>query len=127
MSQPHIENLISEEEFIPILNTVTGDFFRLVNLVTSKPTKTWAKSYYSNLSEKAHALESHLDEYHARYNKKFSYFTCIGLRNTQEDFGNYNGCLSYTPIWRVHAKDGTHFDYYMAGSPRFGGGVVVTS
>lgn len=75
MSQPHIENLISEEEFIPILNTLTGDFFRLVNLVTSKPTKTWAKSYYSNLSEKAHALESHLDEYHARYNKKFSYFT----------------------------------------------------
>jgi phosphotransferase system HPr (HPr) family protein len=69
------EGLISEEDFIPILNGITSGFFKLVNLITQKPTDAWTKRYYSLLCEKAHALESNLDDYHARYNKKFSYFT----------------------------------------------------
>ncbi|MBU0756138.1 MAG: HPr family phosphocarrier protein, partial [Planctomycetes bacterium] len=69
------EGLITEEAFVPILSGLTHDFFKLVNLITHKPTANWTKQYYSTLSQKAHALETHLDDYHARYNKKFSYFT----------------------------------------------------
>jgi len=69
------DQLISEKEFIPILNEITMGFFRLLNLIGQKSPKTWPKRYYSILSEKAHNLETYLDDYNARNNKLFSYLT----------------------------------------------------
>ena len=67
--------LISEKEFLPILNTVAQDFFLHLNLVVAKSPNEWVKRHYSILSEKAHTLESLLDDYHARKNKTFSFLT----------------------------------------------------
>ncbi|MFH2002227.1 MAG: HPr family phosphocarrier protein [Planctomycetota bacterium] len=75
MSAIENEGLISEEEFLPYINEITEEFFKLLNMITGKPTKDWTKLYYSTLSEKAHTLESQLDDYHSRYNKTYSYFT----------------------------------------------------
>lgn len=55
--------------------------------------------------------------------RNFARFAWVGIYNTQEHFGNYNGAKSYTPIWRVYAKDGTSFDYAVAGG--YGGFDVV--
>lgn len=75
MSAIENEGLISEEEFLPYVNEISEEFFKLVNLITEKPSQGWTKRYYSTLSEKAHTLESHLDDYYSRYNKTYSYFT----------------------------------------------------
>ncbi len=56
--------------------------------------------------------------------RNFKRFTWVGVFNTQEHFGNFNGCKSYVPVWRTYAKDGSYFDYVaIGGGP--GGGVDI--
>ena len=77
MAEPEKEKLILEKDFIPLISEFTGDFFKHVNLITQKPPNTWVKRYYAILSEKAHNLESYLDDHRARDNKAFSFITEI--------------------------------------------------
>jgi len=68
-------NVISEKHFIPLLDEVASDFLELSFLIEQQPINEWAKRYYALLSEKAHDLESFLDEYHARNNQDFIFIT----------------------------------------------------
>lgn len=64
---------MSEREFVSLLNPIAADFFKLTYLLKEKQPHEWAKRCYSSLSEKAHNLESYLDEYNARNNRTFSF------------------------------------------------------
>lgn len=45
----------------------------------------------------------------------FNSFAWVGIYNTQEHFGNWNGCKSYVPVWRVFGTHGGYFDYAVIG------------
>ncbi|MBE0478192.1 HPr family phosphocarrier protein [Candidatus Aerophobetes bacterium] len=65
--------VIPKEEFISRLGKVAHRFFALANFLLEK--KELSQSYYSNLASEAHTLETFLDNYKARGNRFFAYFT----------------------------------------------------
>ena len=73
MKRTKKDGLISEKEFLPILEKTAGDFFGLVERLKGKSPEAWGKRHFSLLSEKAHHMESFLDDYHARKNKTFRF------------------------------------------------------
>ena len=73
MTEVDNEYLISEDEFLPVISKSGQDFFRLPFLAFRQPPAEWVKRCYALLSEKAHDLETFLDEYNARNNRRYSY------------------------------------------------------
>lgn len=57
--------------------------------------------------------------------KGFSKYRWVGFHNTQEDYGNFNGCKSLTPIWRCYDRKGNYFDYYVRGGFREAEVVII--
>jgi len=70
-----LDTVISEEEFQSVLELEAADFFRAYNFFRSKENSTPFKRFYSTLNDAAHQLESFLDDYGARNNRSYSYFT----------------------------------------------------
>jgi len=69
----HLAKVISEKEFIPKLKKKARRLFFLGTLLIEK--KQLSQEYYSNLESEAHSLETFLDNYKARGNRTFVFFT----------------------------------------------------
>ena len=74
-SELHLEEVIHEDPFRRLLQKQAASFFRLCNFLSSTETKTWSKKHYFHCVTEANDLETFLDDYGARYNKSYSYFT----------------------------------------------------
>ena len=68
---------ISEEEFLALVQEPSAFFFKFYNSFTSRMElgSGISRTFYSNLIQEAELLESYLDEFGARENKKWSFFT----------------------------------------------------
>jgi phosphotransferase system HPr-like phosphotransfer protein len=70
-----LEQILSENEFLPYLASQANSFFRLANFLSASRLESWAENHMFSLSTEANALETFLDDFNARNNKNFSYFT----------------------------------------------------
>ena len=77
--------IISEEEFLPLLQRPCDQFINICFLfkLRIKNQKEISRKFYSNMIQEAEYLESFMDEYGARENKKWTFFVeCLAsLRN----------------------------------------------
>ena len=125
MKPKSLVKIISEEEFLILVKEPSAFFFKIYNSFTSKMEsgKDVSRKFYSNLIQEAEFLESFLDEFGARENKEWSFFTeyvaCIrnlgisaffikhlldrypyySLRDSEESFSQFQS----------KAKDALHF------------------
>ncbi len=72
-----LEQLVAERDFLQMLADQAAAFFRLANFLVSAKRDAWGENHLFSLQTEANALESFLDDFDARNNKKFSYFTEI--------------------------------------------------
>lgn len=77
MEPKSLIQIISEEEFLPLVEEAGAQFFRTFNAFASFPDKKRDanRKCYSNLVQQAELLESFMDEHGARQNKTWSFFT----------------------------------------------------
>ena len=77
--------IISEEEFLPLLQRPCDQFINMCFLfeLRIKNQKEISRKFYSNMIQEAEYLESFMDEYGARENKKWTFFVeCLAsIRN----------------------------------------------
>lgn len=76
MEPKPLVQIISEEEFLSQIQEPCTLFLKIYNSFTSKLKieKDISRKFYSNLIQEAEFLESFLDEYGARENKRWSFF-----------------------------------------------------
>ncbi|MFN0206234.1 MAG: HPr family phosphocarrier protein [Planctomycetota bacterium] len=70
-----MEQIITESEFLPYVQSQSQSFFKLANFLLASRQDSWAENHLFSLSTEANALETFLDDFSARNNKSFSYFT----------------------------------------------------
>lgn len=77
MEPKSLVQFISEEEFLVLVQEPSTFFFKIYNSFASRMNagKGISRKFYSNLIQEAEFLESFLDEFGARENKKWSFFT----------------------------------------------------
>lgn len=77
MKAKSLVKIIREDEFLHLAQQPSTVFFKIYNSFTSKMGmgKDVSRKFYSNLIQEAEFLESFLDEFGARENKEWSFFT----------------------------------------------------
>ena len=77
MEPKSLVQFISEEEFLSQVQEPSEFFFKIYNSFGSRMDsgQSISRKFYSNLIQEAEFLESFLDEFGARENKKWSFFT----------------------------------------------------
>ena len=86
MNEPKsLIQIISEEEFLPIMQNSCEQFLNIYFLFKDRlhQNRDISRKFYSNLVQEAEHLESFMDEYGARENKKWTFFVeCLAsVRN----------------------------------------------
>ena len=86
MAKPKsLNQIISEEEFLPLMQAPCAQFLNINFLlkIRNEKKKDISRKLYSNLIQEAEYLESFMDEYGARENKKWTFFVeCLAsVRN----------------------------------------------
>ena len=74
MSEVTYEKLVDEKDFIRLLQVHAEPFLRLSNFL-SEAKDRWNKRHYYQLINEADSLESVLDDYGARFNRTYAFFT----------------------------------------------------
>jgi phosphotransferase system HPr-like phosphotransfer protein len=77
MTETSLEELVEERQFAGILQTHGEPFFRLSNTLLGLDPDSWNKRHYFQLINESNTLESFLDDYGARFNRTYSFFTEI--------------------------------------------------
>ncbi len=77
MKAKSLVKIISEEEFLVLVQEPSAFFFKIYNsfVFRLESGKDVSRKFYSNIIQEAEFLESFLDEYGARENKEWSFFT----------------------------------------------------
>ena len=75
MTEASLEQLVEERQFAGILQTHGEVFFRLSNTLLGLVPTSWNKKHYFQLINETDTLESFLDDYGARFNRTYSFFT----------------------------------------------------
>lgn len=77
MEPKSLVQIISEEQFLPILQEESEGFFRFFNLFVflTQNKQELTRNFYSNIMQSADLLECFLDEHGARENKMWSFFS----------------------------------------------------
>lgn len=75
MTETPLEEVIHEGEFVGVLQTHAEAFFELSNSLRSRRTKPWNPKHYYQLIHRTNELESFLDDFGARYNRSYHFFT----------------------------------------------------
>ena len=101
-----LEQFISEEEFLPLLAGQANAFFRLGNFCWRRAARPGAKPTCSRSRRRRTRLESFLDDFSARNNRTFSYFTEIVA--SVRGFANAAHALHH--LKRRLTKYGVHAD-----------------
>jgi phosphotransferase system HPr-like phosphotransfer protein len=70
-----LEQVVEERQFAGALQTASEAFFRLGNTLRARSEGPWSKKHYFQLYNEADALESFLDDYGARMNRTYHFFT----------------------------------------------------
>ncbi len=111
MKPKSLVKIISEEEFLLLAQKPSAFFFKIYNSFATKMGlgKDVSRKFYSNLIQEAEFLESFLDEYGARENKEWSFFTeyvaCI--RNLGISAFFIKHLLDRYPYYHLHdSKEG---------------------
>lgn len=85
MEPKSLIQIITEEEFLALVENPCNTFFRLYNSFAIRLGKNGhiSRKFYSNLNQEAELLESFLDDHGARENKKWHFFTecAASIRN----------------------------------------------
>ncbi len=74
-SEAHLEELIHEPQFNPILEKSAREFFLLCNFLAGNNPTGWTKKHFFQTITEANEFETFLDDYGARYNKTYSFLT----------------------------------------------------
>lgn len=69
------EQLVEERQFAGLLQTHAEPFFRLANTLLLGQCQGWNKKHFFQLINEADALESFLDDFGARFNRTYAFFT----------------------------------------------------
>ncbi len=79
MAEIRLEELVEERQFAGLLQTQAEVFFRLSNALLAEGSEggEWTKKHYFQLINESDALETFLDDYGARYNRTYAYFTAL--------------------------------------------------
>jgi len=104
-----LTRIVSEEEFLPLVQESSVSFFKTFNAFSKLPNKNIeiTRKFYSNLIQEADLLESFMDEYGARQNQTWSFFTeyiaCI--RNLVKAAFYTKHILDRYPAYRLRDSD----------------------
>ncbi|MBI5183488.1 MAG: HPr family phosphocarrier protein [Nitrospinae bacterium] len=74
MTKRSLSEIITEQEFLPLIQESCVGFFRIYNYMMREKSE-FTKTFYSNLIQEAQLLESFLDAHGARRNKTWIFFT----------------------------------------------------
>ena len=74
MTKKSLNQIISEQEFLPLIQESCVGFFRIYNFMIREKSE-FTKTFYSNLIQETQLLESFLDSHGARRNKTWIFFT----------------------------------------------------
>jgi phosphotransferase system HPr-like phosphotransfer protein len=88
-----LEQVIEEQRFARTLEPHADPFFRLAASLLSLPSGEWSKKHTLQLINEADDLESVLDDYGARYNRAYCFFT--ELVASVRGFANVGYSLSH--------------------------------
>lgn len=75
MSDAPLEEVVEERAFAAALLSHGDAFFRLANTLGRTPAADWRKKHHAQLISEAQSLESFLDDYGARENRTYGFFT----------------------------------------------------
>ncbi|MAB78362.1 MAG: hypothetical protein CMJ89_03310 [Planctomycetes bacterium] len=75
MSEVTYEKLVDEKRFVRLLQAHAEVFLSLTKLLSAQAGATWNKRHYYQLINETDTLESVLDDYGARYNRTYAFFT----------------------------------------------------
>jgi len=104
-----LTRIVSEEEFLPLVQKSSVSFFKIFNAFSKLPNKNTdvTRKFYSNLIQEADLLESFMDEYGARQNQTWSFFTeyiaCI--RNLVKAAFYTKHILDRYPVYRLRDSE----------------------
>ena len=70
-----LDTIIHEGEFLPIVEKNMQGMFEIYNFMMTKEEAVLPRKFFAKLEEEANVLESFLDDYDARNNKTFGFFT----------------------------------------------------
>src|SRR3989338_4586865 len=73
MSSESIDKIITNEEFLPLVQKASLEFFKVYNFFLSDSPE-FTKKFYSNLMNEADHCEMFLDDHGARQNKAWTFF-----------------------------------------------------
>lgn len=73
MPKAPLKKIITEKEFLPLIQKASGNFFTIINSLKKDSAKL-TKSFYTNLSNEADLFEDFLDNHGARENRAWFYF-----------------------------------------------------
>lgn len=73
MPKAPLKKIITEKEFLPIVEQASVNFFKVINCL--KKDSPGSKTFYANLFNEADLFEDFLDNHGARENKSWFYFT----------------------------------------------------
>jgi len=111
-SEASLEELVEQRRFAGILQTHGEVFFRLSNTLSG--CEAWNKKHYFQLINESDALESFLDDFGARYNRTYAFFTELiaslrGFAQTGYSITHLDGRLaSYgSRSWPAEVYEGT--------------------
>jgi len=114
-----LTKIVSEEEFLPLVQESSAPFFKTFNAFSKLPNKNSeiTRKFYSNLIQEAELLECFMDEYGARQNKIWSFFTeyiaCI--RNLVIAAFFIKHILDRYPYYRLRDSDETRKTFFRDG------------
>jgi len=74
MTKKSLNEIITEQEFLPLIQETCVGFFRIYNFMIREKSE-FTKTFYSNLIQEAQILESFLDTHGARRNRTWIFFT----------------------------------------------------
>lgn len=75
MTDTSLEKLVPEQDFGGLLENHTQLLFRLANSLLEAGKESWTKRHYFELYTESDEVESFLDDYGARTNRTYNYFT----------------------------------------------------
>jgi len=66
-----LEEVVREEDFLPVLEKHGKPFFSMAGALLDLPPAAWGKGHLFRLASESHELESFLDDFGARRNRRF--------------------------------------------------------
>ncbi|MEM7307130.1 MAG: HPr family phosphocarrier protein [Planctomycetota bacterium] len=124
MTETSLEQLVQERQFAGILQTHGEVFLRLSNSLLALGDRPWNKKHHFQLINESDSLESFLDDYGARYNRTYAFFTELvaslrwfamtgySLSHAQGRLGSYGAGL-----W--HGAEGPEVESSLRGALAF--------